>query len=77
MIRAEEIARGLSAAQQLMLIRVCLTNGGGLNGYSENARTYRALERRGLIQGKSGQEWRLVHTSLGQQVRAILEKDNG
>lgn len=56
---------GLTPRQLEMLGRVVASNGGGLNGYSEDSRVYRALERKGLVQGKSGLQCRFVHTREG------------
>ena len=53
----------LTPAQANMLRRIVASNGGGVSGYERSAlNTMRALERRGLVQGMSGREWRAVHT---------------
>jgi len=60
--------RSLSPIQFDMLARAVQTNGGGLNGYSEDRRTWRSLEKRGLIQGKSGLDCCFVHTRKGLEL---------
>jgi hypothetical protein len=65
LVEVEADLRSLSPIQFDMLVRVVKTNGGGLNGYSEDRRTWRSLEKRGLIQGKSGLQCCFVHTRKG------------
>lgn len=58
----------LSVAQKAMLIRICKTNGGGVNCYElagPTMKTVRCLEKLGLAQGKAGAPWRAVHTDDG------------
>lgn len=67
-VRVETIGRArlrLGHRQWEFLGRVVATNGGGVNCYSADERVYRALERKGLIQGKSGQQCCAVHTREG------------
>lgn len=59
----------LTPTQLEILGKVCRTNGGGYHaGFHEGAREtkiIRALERKGLVQGKAGQPSRAVHTAEG------------
>jgi uncharacterized protein YjhX (UPF0386 family) len=59
------MAERLGARQLDLLDRVCRTSGGGVSCFGEQERVYRSLERKGLIQGKSGQQYRAVHTREG------------
>jgi uncharacterized protein YjhX (UPF0386 family) len=65
----------LSSAQQAALAAICKTNGGGVPATSFNLSTVRSLVRKGLVQGKSGMNWRVVHTSEG--LKAYRETQNG
>ena len=67
------MAASLTPPMQDMLLRAVATNGGGLNGFSENRSTWQALYRRDLIQGKRGQPSSIVHTRLGLLVARELE----
>ncbi|MCW2763358.1 MAG: hypothetical protein JWR85_3559 [Marmoricola sp.] len=62
-----------SPAQLEMLRRVVGTRGGGLSGYREPERTWSKLHTKGLVQGKSGQPDRIVHTDLGLAVVRAME----
>lgn len=64
----------LGPRQWELLGRVVRTSGGGVNCFSENERLFRSLEKRGLIQGKSGQPWRAVHTREGLEAWRAHEK---
>jgi len=55
----------LGPRQFEFLDRVCKSNGGGVNCLGEKERVFRSLERKGLIQGKSGHPWQAVHTCEG------------
>lgn len=55
----------LPPAQRAMLDKICRTNGGGVWAEGLSARTRNALERAGLIQGKSGRQDYAVHTREG------------
>lgn len=58
----------LTEPQRRVLALICRTNGGGIDPVSLSAgeqSAFRALVRRGLIQGKRGQPWLAVHTSDG------------
>lgn len=70
----ETLARKLGSAQKDMLLRACATNGGGLNGFSENRRVFNSLYKKGLLQGKKGQQYCIVHTRPGLLVCRHLEK---
>jgi uncharacterized protein YjhX (UPF0386 family) len=56
--------------RQLALLRaVVASNGGGVSCAVDPERTVmRQLERRGLVQGKAGEQWRAVHTKEGLAV---------
>nr|WP_313665542.1 hypothetical protein [Brucella intermedia] len=55
----------LGQKQEQMLRDIVKTNGGGISSFKLDQRVMRALERKGLIQGKSGQECSAVHTKSG------------
>ena len=55
----------MTAAQFKLLCKVCTTNGGGISAQDANARTIAALLKFGYIQGKSGMQWKIVHTREG------------
>jgi hypothetical protein len=55
----------LTERQFQALDAVCRTNGGGISGYSSWKPQLLALEKKGLVQGKAGQQYRAVHTSEG------------
>jgi hypothetical protein len=63
-----------SPAQLAMLRRVCATNGGGLSAYAEPRRVWEKLHDKELVQGKSGQLDRIVHTALGLAVIRRLDE---
>jgi hypothetical protein len=68
----------LSPTQWNLLGRVCRSNGGGISVYAvANSATWKALERKGLIQGKSGYQSWLVHTREGLEAwRSYSESNN-
>ena len=82
---AEQIAAGLTKAQRERLHKVCRTNGGGVyirckwrgGEVVPSDKPMCALFDKGLIQGKAGGYETVVHTRLGLEVRAILEKQHG
>ncbi len=55
----------LTELQFEALDAVCRTNGGGISGYSAWRPQLLALEKKGLVQGKAGQQCRAVHTPDG------------
>lgn len=55
----------LGKAQEKMLRDIVATNGGGISGYSLDQRVMRALEAKGLIQGKCSCPSAAVHTRDG------------
>lgn len=57
--------RKLTAKMEEALSSVVKTNGGGVSGYSYPESVWRGLIRRGLVQGKNGQAYRVVHTKEG------------
>jgi len=68
LVELERELKALGPIQFDMLARTVQSNGGGLNGYSEDRRTWRSLEKRGLIQGKSGLQCCFVHTRKGLEL---------
>jgi uncharacterized protein YjhX (UPF0386 family) len=69
------MAEKLGARQLDLLDRVCRSNGGGVSCYGEHEGIYRALERKGLIQGKSGQQYRAIHTAEGLSLWRKLQAE--
>lgn len=69
----------LGRRQAAILRDVVATNGGGISaGTYCDLTPVRALERRGLIQGKAGEPYRIVHTREGLEwVRANPVKEAG
>lgn len=55
----------LTEKQEAMLRAAIKTNGGGLSGINLDQRVMRSLEKKQLIQGKAGNQSRVVHTSIG------------
>lgn len=55
----------LTSLQREALDAVCRSNGGGISSYSAWRTQLLALEKKGLIQGKAGQQYRAVHTQEG------------
>ena len=55
----------LTELQFAALDAVCQTNGGGISAYSSWQPQLTALHKKGLVQGKAGQQCRVVHTSDG------------
>ncbi len=55
----------LGPKQAQMLRDIIKTNGGGISGHSLDQRVMRALENKGLIQGKLNQSSVAVHTRAG------------
>lgn len=55
----------LGKLQEAMLRDIVKTNGGGRSGYVLNIKVMRALERKGLIQGKMNDPSTAVHTRAG------------
>lgn len=65
----------LTPAQARLLGRIVATNGGGLRAADESVRTWGKLHQLDLIQGKSGNGVRMVHTALGLQTWRAISKD--
>ncbi|KAB2752342.1 hypothetical protein [Brucella anthropi] len=57
--------RKLGPKQAQMLRDIVKTNGGGISGHLLDQRVMRALENKGLIQGKLNQPSVAVHTRAG------------
>lgn len=55
----------LTAPQEKMLREIVATNGGGIAEFKLSHATLKVLIRKGLVQGKKGQQWRAVHTPEG------------
>lgn len=55
----------LTKPQERMLREIVATNGGGISGFILRERVMRALESKGLIQGKLNASHRAVHTRIG------------
>jgi hypothetical protein len=55
----------LTELQVQALNAVCRTNGGGISLYSDWRPQLVALHKKGLVQGKSGNQSRAVHTAEG------------
>lgn len=66
--------RKLTKLQFQALDVVCRTNGGGISGYSDWKTQITALHKKGLVQGKAGQQHRVVHTSEGLALWRELTK---
>jgi len=66
----------LTHLQWELLDRICRTNGGGLSlPPGDELKRAQSLYRRGLAQGKSGQQYRAVHTPDGLKLwREMLAK---
>jgi hypothetical protein len=66
----------LGPVQRRVLARVVKTNGGGVSQYdltpTEKKALWRLHELR-LVHGKSGMEWRAVHTREGLELHRKLE----
>lgn len=58
----------LTSSQITSLAKVCKTNGGGVSAFDFNENTLKALFSKGLVQGKKGQQHRVVHTEKGLNV---------
>lgn len=56
-----------------LLKKVVASNGGGVSGYSVNLKTMRSLEKKGLIQGKLGQPYMIVHTKMGLEILKAMK----
>lgn len=71
-----EPATRLGPVQRRVLARVVKTNGGGLSQYdltpAEKRAMWRLHELR-LVHGKSGMEWRVVHTRAGLELHRKME----
>ncbi|WP_026793173.1 hypothetical protein [Pleomorphomonas oryzae] len=63
----EPLNRKMTPAQEDLLRRVVRTNGGGVSGFREKDSVIDGLMKRGMIQGKRGQEYMIVHTKRGLQ----------
>ncbi len=64
----------LTLLQQKALDAVCKTNGGGLSCYSSWKQQLLSLHKKGLVQGKAGQPYRVVHTSEGLSLWREMHK---
>jgi hypothetical protein len=74
------IADLLTPAEKRELAVVVRTNGGGLNTYSLGRPKLRILQRlhlMGLVQGKAGAQWRIVHTRDGLAVARAAAAPRG
>jgi len=66
----------LTPTQKKMLDAICKTNGGGIFPAGAEFRTVKQLEKKGLVQGKLGQQYCAVHTREGLTLWRML-RDNG
>ena len=57
--------RKLTEGMEEALAAVVRTNGGGVSRYAYSDSVWRGLMRRGLVQGKQGSGWKVVHTREG------------
>ena len=61
-----------------MLNRICRTNGGGVSIYDTDRSVLKGLVRRHFVQGKAGNDGRIVHTREGITAwRASLTNSEG
>lgn len=62
----------LGSKQREMLIKICKTNGGGLFVSGPDQKVIFSLEKKGLVQGKAGQQYCAVHTKKGLEIYRSL-----
>lgn len=67
----------LGNVEKAALDKICRTNGGGVSQIDIGARVIRSLFKKGLIQGKSGAQYKIVHTEAGLNLWREFSAEGG